>query len=417
MEQLSQIDINYLIKEYKFLNNSRIDNFYFSNNKYIIKIYVKTKGNYYLTISPGKYIYLTNEKNFTSEKNNFIDYLRKYLRDSKLTNIEQIENERILIINIEKHIEKINDGEKKEIKDKETKNYKLIIELFKPGNIILTTENLKILNSIVKKEFKDRAIKTNLEYELPPNKEITLKNLIKLATTNLRKEEKEQKKQENNIQNEKIGKILAKHFNLGGKYSNEILAITNIPKEKKLVELNEEEINKLEKKLIYIKNKEIEPFLVYNIEYNNKNDNITDNIINKNNENEPTVFIPFKFKSLNSYILKKTNSFNEAVKIYYSKIDREKNKQEEELQKEINKLKKRLQILKNQKEENIKLYENYTNIGNKIYENYSLTEKLIKLGQLLEENKEITDKGLIELKKQIKTINKKEKYILIKIKN
>ncbi|MDD4132957.1 MAG: ribosome rescue protein RqcH [Methanocorpusculum sp.] len=69
-------------------------------------------------------------------------YLRKFIEGGKVLAIEQKALERVLIISI----------------GKGPSEYKLIIELFDEGNLILTDENYKIVNALAQRTFKDRAI-------------------------------------------------------------------------------------------------------------------------------------------------------------------------------------------------------------------------------------------------------------------
>ena len=380
MEQISSLDLHYLVKELKFLENQRLDTFYYSNEKIIFKIYVKTKGNFFLIISPGEYLYLNNEKDFISEKHFFSDYLRKYLKNSFVKKVQNVEKERILILELSK------------IKNNIEKTYKLIIEVFKPGNIILVNEEDTILNSLYKKRFKDREILVNQKYEFPPLNKIELnKELIK---------DKESK----------LVKFLAKEFNLGGRYSEELIIRLKLDKNKLVKNLNDKEIEKIKIELKNIYDYDLDPRII------------------KNEKNEIIKFLPFYFFSLQKYNQEKLNSFSEAVKLYFNQFNRVKNKKEEEINKKIKSLKKRLDILYKQKDNIIKEYEKYNNIGNKIYENYNYIEKLIKLGKKLEDN-EIDNKDLskgieklkekyfeftkneIELIKFIKKIDRKEKYL------
>lgn len=380
MEQISSLDLHYLVKELKFLENQRLDTFYYSNEKIIFKIYVKTKGNFFLIISPGEYLYLNNEKDFISEKHFFSDYLRKYLKNSFVKKVQNVEKERILILELSK------------IKNNIEKTYKLIIEVFKPGNIILVNEEDTILNSLYKKRFKDREILVNQKYEFPPLNKIELnKELIK---------DKESK----------LVKFLAKEFNLGGRYSEELIIRLKLDKNKLVKNLNDKEIEKIKIELKNIYDYDLDPRII------------------KNEKNEIIKFLPFYFFSLQKYNQEKLNSFSEAVKLYFNQFNRVKNKKEEEINKKIKSLNKRLDILYKQKDNIIKEYEKYNNIGNKIYENYNYIEKLIKLGKKLEDN-EIDNKDLskgieklkekyfeftkneIELIKFIKKIDRKEKYL------
>ena len=79
--------------------------------------------------------------------------LRKHLSGAWIDKIEQYEFERIVILNLRKKIG----------------NWKIILELFGEGNIILTDENNKILQAIIFKKMRDRNIIRNELYQFPPS--------------------------------------------------------------------------------------------------------------------------------------------------------------------------------------------------------------------------------------------------------
>ena len=72
----------------------------------------------------------------------FSMYLRKFIDGGKVLAIEQKTVERVLIISI----------------GKGPKEFRLIIELFDEGNLILTDENYVILNALVQKRFRERDV-------------------------------------------------------------------------------------------------------------------------------------------------------------------------------------------------------------------------------------------------------------------
>jgi len=77
-------------------------------------------------------------------------YLRKYIEGGKVLAIEQKAIERVLIITI----------------GKGPSEYKLIIELFDEGNLILTDEKYTIINALAQRRFRDREIVGGAEYSM-----------------------------------------------------------------------------------------------------------------------------------------------------------------------------------------------------------------------------------------------------------
>ncbi|MDA3855642.1 MAG: NFACT family protein [Candidatus Woesearchaeota archaeon] len=364
MKQISSLDLYYLVREFKILENQRIDSFYFESGTFYIKVYVKQKGNKYLTNKVSKFIYLGNEKKDSSTPPNFIQYLRKYLKNAFIETIEQMENERILKIIITKKNEK-----------EEMDTFYIFIELFSNGNVILTDENLNIKNSLTKKTYKDRSIKVHEKYELPPQKEISIFNLDKEKFISMfEKEDLE------------IVKFLATRFGIGGKFAEEVCFKAKIDKNAK--DLKPEEFNNLIENLKKLPNEEVKSYGVY------KNEELID-------------FIPFDFSSI-IYHKKEFTNFNDVIKTYFEHFLDEADKHEEELKKELEKLKRRLKTQQKQKEMVLKDYEKYNEIGNKIYEHYSLIEELLE-----SINKASKEKGWDSVKKTIKENEKLSKIIKV----
>lgn len=347
MKQISSLDLYYLIKEFKFLEENRIDSFYFENDIFFIKIYVKGKGHFYLENSISNYIFITDKKEEISNfPNSFIQHLRKYLKNGYLKKIEQVENERILKLRIE-------------TKDSQTEiitPYYIIIELFANGNVILCDENFSIKNSIVKKKYKDRVVMVKEEYVLPPQKPLNIFNLdLGLFKEELKKSDLS------------IVKFIAIKLGLGGKFAEEICQRAQIDKNKQTINICDNEIKTLETELKKIINIDIKPKLVM------KGEKIID-------------FIPFEFKSIKDEQID-IDTFNNTIKTYFQQFRDNIDIREDEFTKELEKLKKRVEKQIESKEDILKEYEIYNNYGNKIYENYALIEDLLNSINISAKNK------------------------------
>lgn len=377
MQQISSMDLYYLCKEFnEMFQNQRIDNFYYQDQTFYIRIFVSGKGHKYLINKISKFIYITEEKEDSQHPSSFIQHLRKYLKSGFVRNITQIEGERILKIEIDKK-------EKEEIK-----KYYIILEVFAGGNIILADEHLTIKNALDKKSFKDRKVKVHQTYELPPKKE--------LSPFNLNKELFEQSLKETDLT---LVKFLAIKLGMGGKFAEEICLIANIDKNKK-ENYTKEDIKNLELTLKNIEKKEIK----------------AQNTINEKNEIEN--FFPFEFISNKNKKTTNCKNFNEAIKNYFETQKNEKDVKKEEFEKELKKLKNRLQKQLEQKEQILKDYEKLNNAGNKIYENFTLVEELLTTINAAAKEKgwEHVIKKIKEnenLSKTVKKINYKNNEIIL----
>lgn len=354
MKQLSSVDVYYLAQELKFFEEQRVDNFYYSNGMLYLRVYVKSRGNFYIAFSPGYYLYITKNKNFQSEGSGFTRYLRKNVGNTFIKSIENIPNERIIKIKTE---------------GKEAGTNFLFLELFKPGNMTLTNESLIILNTLTRKKFKDRQISVKEKYQLPPERNVIL--------------EKE------NLEDNKIVKVAASQLGLGGKYGEELISRTGLDKNRLLSELSETEIKTLEEERKNLYNHAINPCLI-------------------KSEDGYKDFTPFDFKSITDE-KEKTEHFYEALYHYFRQFEKQEDPKEKELKEKIRKLQNRLTDLEEKKSEVLNEYEKYKTTGDKIYENYAIVERLIELGDKIEKGqlKELPE----DIKPYVKKIDKKEKSL------
>lgn len=368
MKQLSALDINYLIKEFQFLINSKVDKIYLPRKKEIIlQLYAPSKGKYYLKIDE-KSVYLTDYKPLSESPSQFCLYLRKKLANSRLRKIEQIDFERII---------------KLEFETKEEK-FTLIAELFSKGNILLTKNN-KILTASEYQNWKDRTIRPNILYQ-HPKKEY---NFLKLAETKLKQALSKSTK-------ENIIKSLAIDLGLGGVYSEEACILSKIDKEKKPNELTEKETKDLFKTLIKLKDQKINPKIVY------KNKEVID-------------LIPFELEYYKKSKQEKAETYSSILNQYFSKENEI--KQKEKLDQKTQVIQ---NIIKSQKED-IKRLEKQEKTnkekGELVYQNYQLIDSILKELKDISKNhswKEIKDK--LKGHKLIKEVISKDKSIVLELK-
>ncbi|MFT4303284.1 MAG: NFACT family protein [Candidatus Woesearchaeota archaeon] len=201
-EQLSSLDIYYLIKEFGEILEAKVENLYQKDNIIYIHLYKKNKGKKILKIMLPSFIYLTETKEKMPVKpQNFCTIIRKYLKNSILENIEQINFERIIKIKFLK-------------KEQE---YNLIIEMFGDGNCILCNKEMKIIYPLTHQKWKDRTIKSGNIYTVPGKRFNILKN-------------RELMDEANKTNMETIVTFLAKDIGFGGIYAEKICKLANIEK-------------------------------------------------------------------------------------------------------------------------------------------------------------------------------------------
>ncbi len=368
MKAFSSVDLFFLIDEIKSnIENSRIESFYFENNIFYLKLFSKGIGHKFLTFKIGSYIYLNDKKDETNHPNPFISYLRKYLKNGFIESIESIEGERILKLKLSKKKDSQNENEEIEFI-----KYNMYIEIFSPGNVILTNSENIIINSLTKKNFKDRIVKQKQEYLLPPSKNLTLFNLDKL---------------EDEIKNSDLSlvKFLALKFGMGSKYAEEIVKIAGLDKNQNVVEI---EINKIKQAITKLIDSKRESYI-------------------KKENGEIKDFYPIKF-SENS--LEKTSSFNESILTYYLQFEKKIDLKDKEFEKDLKKLQNRLSKQIEQLEQVEKDYDKLNNYGNLIYENYSQVEEILNTI-----NKAAKDKGWDFVGKVVKDSSDERLKIIKKI--
>ena len=228
MKELTAYDIYKLTNEVEFLVGGKVDNIYQTEQKDLyLQIYIKDKPKQLLRILAGKCFYLTKTRpEFPENMQRFCSYLRKYLTNSRIKSIEQVEYERIIKIVLE-------------TKDS---TYELYAELFGKGNIILVKDN-KIISVAEEQIWADRKLKSGEMYIYPKREDTKLMF------------EKQKEKGSNitmNMLDEEFSKIIKTMKNsVKNKEIERIKTIINKQTENLNKALRESEVNKKKGELIY----------------------------------------------------------------------------------------------------------------------------------------------------------------------
>ncbi|MGV8163198.1 MAG: NFACT family protein [Candidatus Nanoarchaeia archaeon] len=205
---LSGVDVFFLVKELKKLEGSKVDKIVQIDKKLFLLRFFLAKEKTQLRILVPDLVNLTQQK-YSSPLTplGFCTFLRKYLQNTRLISVNQPSFERILLFEFEssKHGALL-----------------LILELFKPGNMVLCKRNeedkLIILNSLERQEFKTRKVEARQEYVFPPEKtnptNLSANELMELL----------------NSTDKTLGKLLATDLSLGGAYAEEIIVRSGLDK-------------------------------------------------------------------------------------------------------------------------------------------------------------------------------------------
>lgn len=334
MKSFSSIDLYFFIKEQQQeLQGSRIETFYHNDINFYVRTYVKGKGNLFLTVGIGSYVYLTPQKSKAPlHPTSFVSYLRKYLKNSFIESIEQVGLERVMKIVISK---KNQD---------EIITYHLYVEVFSGGNIILCNDEDIILNSLIKKSYKDRIVRNKHPYELPPTKGI---NPLQVDMKEL-----EKTLQESDLT---LVKFFALLCGMGGKYAEEICLEMDFDKNSLVKNISSQSINDAFKNFF---SKKLNPCVI------KEDEKILD-------------FFPFT-PQLAKNTCEQQESFNSCLEQYYQQFLEKEDNRDVEFEKKKKKLEKRIEKQLQQKEEVLKNSEDFTLKGEKIYEHYVQLDEILK---------------------------------------
>lgn len=216
---MTSLDIYVLATELnKFIRESRIIKIYQVNHKILLlKLRSSAGENLQLLVEAGKRGHLTSyEVEKPKRPPVFCMALRKYLENGVVREVSQYDFERILEIRVER------GGQK----------YRLIIELFGEGNIILVDPDNKILHALTYRKMRDRNIVRNEEFNYPPRRgedprQISLEDLKRIRE----------------FGQIEVVKGLTRLLSIGGFYAEEILQRAGIDKNKYCSSLEAEELN------------------------------------------------------------------------------------------------------------------------------------------------------------------------------
>ncbi|HDM23778.1 hypothetical protein DRO02_01115 [archaeon] len=154
-EVLNSLDIYYLVPELReaIVGGVVAKIYHIPEDTVILK--VRSKGAYKnLVINCKKYLTITKfEFEKPKKPSAFCMSLRKYLNRSKITDITQVDFERIVRISFQRGSEK----------------YDMYIELIREGNILLTDNEGKIISLLRVRRLRDRTLAVGEKYRLPPS--------------------------------------------------------------------------------------------------------------------------------------------------------------------------------------------------------------------------------------------------------
>lgn len=282
-KQFSSFDVAAVVRELREkIVDSRVRNIYQLNGKTLLfKLRRRGGRASRLVLEAGRRLHLTS---YSREKPvvppAFCMALRKYLRNSWLTGVEQYEFERVVAFAF-----KTWAGE-----------MRLYLELFGDGNVILVDENGEILQALTYKRMRDRNILRGEAFRFPPP---VGKNPLKVG-----KEEFVEKLR--GFGDVEVVRAVAKFLGVGGFYSEEVLLRAGVDKKTPCDALSDSTVDilfgELQGLLSRVTGGKLEPCLVLDEE-----DGFVD-------------VVPFRLNRYNGFKHECFGSFNEALDEYYVRV-------------------------------------------------------------------------------------------------
>jgi predicted ribosome quality control (RQC) complex YloA/Tae2 family protein len=282
-KEFTSFDVVAVVRELKeAIPDSRVSNVYQLDVKtLLLKLHKMNNPPLNLVLEAGRRLHLTSyslEKPSTPPA--FCMALRKYLRESWLTKVEQYEFERVVIFRF-----KSKEGE-----------IRLIVELFGDGNFILVDRKDTILQALSYKRMRDRNILRGEPFLFAPS---TSQNPFKVNKEELCEGLK-------NFDNVETVRALARFLGIGGVYAEETLLRASVEKSKPCSALGDKDFDEmfdtLHNLLSHVTTGKLEPHIVLD------------------ETNDFVDVVPFKLKGYESLKNQPYASFNEALDEFYVKL-------------------------------------------------------------------------------------------------
>jgi len=356
--QMTSFDIAAEAKELSvMLTGGFVDKVYQpQKDEILLRINVPSQGKKDILIKLGRYIVSTKRTiEMPETPSNFAMLLRKNLDNARVVNISQYKFDRILEFELQKN-----------------EKFRLIVELFSDGNVILV-KNGKILAPLITQSWKDREVRSGEDYLYPPSRIDPRGMSFEDFSNNLRSSKAD------------LVRTLAVSINLGGLYAEETCLVANLDKSKKASSLIDKEIEILfqtVKNIIERLTKEQNPAIVID------NDRFVD-------------VVPIKMQIYDNFEKKEYPSFNDALDDYFANIAKVEYTKENVQNEKIEKIKRQIAQQTKSIDEFYAEQERARNLGDKIYANYGIIENA--LNTLLEAKERL---GWQEIMKQFSKAKK-----------
>ncbi len=215
--EMTAFDVLAVVKEITPLVGGYLDKvFHWDSRNLLLRVNVPNLGRREIVLLDLKWLYVSSERPETPEfPSQFAVHLRKLLSNARIDGVSQQEFDRVVVIDLIKE-----------------NGYKLVIELFGEGNLLLVSEG-KIVNCLISKTWKSREVRPGADYQFPP------------ARFNPRTQDFEAFKKTFLASNSDVVRTLATSINLGGQYAEEVCLRAAVEKGTKASKLDEAAVERL----------------------------------------------------------------------------------------------------------------------------------------------------------------------------
>ena len=214
-EQASSFDVARIVRELSSMIGARARKAYQPHyEQVVIRLNPKGSPSSDLVIVSGRRLYLSQrDRPMPSQPSQFAMVLRKHLNNSRLIKVEQLGFDRIVSMTFEHGSGKL----------------KLIIELFRDGNVLLLDEQGIIIQPLTHAKYASRSLKRGVKY-IPPPAAVDPREINRVKLDKLLDES-----------DDDLIRTLAARGNLGRIYGSAICASADLEENLKAKDLNYEQ--------------------------------------------------------------------------------------------------------------------------------------------------------------------------------
>ena len=223
-EQASSFDVARIVRELSSMIGARARKAYQPHyEQVVIRLNPKGSPSSDLVIVSGRRLYLSQrDRPMPSQPSQFAMVLRKHMNNSRLIEVKQLGFDRIISMTFEHGSGKL----------------KLIIELFRDGNVLLLDDDGVIIQPLTHAKYASRSLKRGVQYVPPPAavdpREMNREKLDKLLDES----------------DDDLIRTLAARGNLGRIYGSAICASASLEENLKAKNLNDEQREVLDTAII-----------------------------------------------------------------------------------------------------------------------------------------------------------------------